>query len=97
MKIIILAILVSLLESVTQYSLKSGFNPLLGILGYALVSLSLGYAYQNFKICQFNTVWSCISIISAYMMGKLLFKEKISVRGYISLGFLFVAIILSNE
>lgn len=97
MKIIVLAIMVSLIESLAQYRLKTCSNPALGVLGYSFVAFTLAYAYRHFKISQFNTIWSCISIVSAYIIGKVFFKEEISVRGYISLCLLIIAIILSNE
>lgn len=73
-RVIKLAILISLIELVGQYNLKNK-KIIYGVIGYIGVALllSLSYDYEGFG--HMNLVWSCISIITCYIIGYYLFNE----------------------
>ncbi len=82
--VIIFAICISFFEAISQSSMKyyiknkENRNKLLvcvGIAGYIMVSLLLLTSYRYESMGRMNMVWSCISIITAYTIGFLVFEE----------------------
>jgi multidrug transporter EmrE-like cation transporter len=50
----------------------------IGIVGYIMVALLLVTAYRYEDMGHMNMTWSCLSIVTAYLMGYLLFQEHIN-------------------
>lgn len=73
-KVIKLAILISLVELFGQYNLKYK-NITYGILGYVCVALILLISYDYEGFGHMNLAWSCISIITCYTIGYYIFNE----------------------
>ncbi|NBP01273.1 MAG: hypothetical protein EBU90_14250 [Proteobacteria bacterium] len=68
------AIIISLVESVAQSSVKSG-KWWIGVVGYAVIVYLLYDAYNYEGLGHMNLVWSCVSIIVCYAIGFLVFNE----------------------
>jgi multidrug transporter EmrE-like cation transporter len=49
----------------------------LGISFYIMVGWVLHYAYNNYAMSKVNVVWSCVSIITAIILGYLVYDEGI--------------------
>ncbi len=98
--IIILVILLTSIESFSQYNLKL-FNKsksiqyfLLGALGYVIISAMLSYLFGFEKMGIVNNMWNVCSSISIVLVGYLFFKEKLNTAQTIGvvLGVLGVAL-----
>lgn len=68
------ALLISLIEIISQFNLKKGVL-IYGILGYTLVATILFYALTFEGLGHMNLIWSSMSIITCYILGKLYFDE----------------------
>lgn len=82
--IIILVILLTSIESFSQYNLKL-FNKsnniqyfLLGTLGFVIISFMLSYLFGFEKMGIVNNLWNVCSSIFIVIVGYLFFKEKLS-------------------
>ncbi|ARF09967.1 hypothetical protein Indivirus_6_33 [Indivirus ILV1] len=82
--IILLVILLTSIESCSQYNLKI-FNKsqniqyfILGSLGYVIISAILSYLFGFEKMGIVNNLWNVFSSISIVLIGYLFFKEKLS-------------------
>jgi multidrug transporter EmrE-like cation transporter len=77
-----LVTMISLVECYSQYSVKKGngehnYNSLfIGIFGYAIVCYLLWESYNFEAMGHVNLLWSCMSIILAFLVGVFIFKEK---------------------
>jgi len=68
------AILISIIESISQASIK-GKKVIYGFIGYGIIVLILSNAYNYEGLGHMNLVWSCVSIITCYIIGCIGFKE----------------------
>jgi multidrug transporter EmrE-like cation transporter len=91
--VIFFGILISLVEVYAQYSLKSR-RQLIGIIGYICVALILFKSYDYEALGHMNLVWSCISIITCFILGVLIFKEPFNKYTFLSVCFAISAIVL---
>ena len=72
---------ISLVEGFSQYTLKKGngehnLNSLWGgIIGYSVVAYLLWRCYDFEEMGHVNLLWSCMSIIIAFFLGVIFFKE----------------------
>lgn len=81
-EIILIAIFIALIEMCAQNTIKTSdagtLKFILGLCIYMLVGYILHYAYSRYPMSKINTVWSCLSIISAILLGYLLYDEEIN-------------------
>lgn len=99
-EIIILAIIVAVIESFAQNTLKQSkygsLKFIIGIFFYMLVGYFLHYAYHNVPLSKLNVTWSCFSIILAISIGYLLYDEPINKYNIIAVIFAFLSIYFAN-
>ena len=99
--VVVFAIFIAFFEAIAQSSLKyfsldrdkrSNFYVAIGVLGYIMVSLLLLTSYEYEDMGHMNMTWSCVSIITAYVMGFLLFEEHVNNYTIISIALALSAI-----
>lgn len=101
--IIPLVVAISFLECYAQYNLKNGrknknINCLfISAVLYAFICYLLYLSYQYDGIGHVNLLWSCISIILAYLVGFFIFGEYINKYGKLALFFALLAIYFSHK
>jgi multidrug transporter EmrE-like cation transporter len=80
-EIILIAILVALIESIAQNTIKSSSHGSLlfifGLIIYSVVGYLLHYAYHKFPLGKMNVIWSCISILLAIGLGYFIYDEHL--------------------
>lgn len=81
------ALLISIIEVFSQYSLKNN-KIIYGMIGYLCVALVLLQSYNYEALGHMNLVWSCISIIACYILGCVYMNEPFN-------KYTFVAIVLA--
>jgi multidrug transporter EmrE-like cation transporter len=97
-KIIQLVLLIALVETISLVCLKKGnrdslpFLTFCGSGGYLLVVYILYKALSFEGIGKINLMWNCVTIITAFICGHLLFDEKINKYTLYSIVFALVAI-----
>lgn len=86
----------------TQVCLKSGVTIkkedrylFFGMIGYALICCLLWKNYTFDGMGQVNLLWSCISIVTAFIAGFFLFKEPINIYTGYSIMFALIAVYFS--
>ena len=101
-KTIQIVILISIIEMFTQVSLKTGTTLekgerylFYGMIGYALISCLLWKNFTFDGMGQVNLLWSCISIVTAFIAGFFLFKEPINKYTGYSIMFALIAVYFS--
>ena len=93
---------ISLVECYSQYSLKKGngehnYNSLfIGVIGYSIVCYLLWQSYNFEAMGHVNLLWSCMSIILAFLVGILMFKEKFNHYTLIAIALAISAIYVSH-
>ena len=93
---------ISLVECYSQYSLKKGngdhnYNSLFfGIFGYAIVCYLLWQCYNFEAMGHVNLLWSCMSIILAFLVGVFMFKEKFNKYTLVAIALAVSAIYVSH-
>jgi multidrug transporter EmrE-like cation transporter len=76
-----LVFVIALFEACGQYTLKTGHDKgesrylVIGIFFYSFVCFMLFRSYKYEGLAHVNLIWSCLSIIMAYISGVLFFKE----------------------
>lgn len=99
-EILILALIVAIIESLAQNTLKNSnhgslkFN--IGLAFYMLVGYVLHYAYHNVPLSKLNVTWSCISIVLAISLGYFLYDEPLNKYTILSVILAFFAIYFAN-
>ena len=79
--VLYLVILISAIEGFSQYNIKKGNGDhnythlVYGIIGYSVICFLLWKSYNFEAMGHVNLLWSCVSIIIAYMIGIKFFKE----------------------
>ena len=97
--VISFAILIAILESCAQNSIKQSEiykcekRFYMGLFFYIAVSYVLYKAYKDIGLGQMNLVWSCFSIILALSAGHLFYKEPFNKYTALSMTLAFAAII----
>lgn len=86
------ALIISCIEMFSQTVLKHDRYPILGILGYIVLSIVLYNSYYYENMGHMNLIWSCISIISCYFVSHMFFGERINRYTLISIFFACIAI-----
>jgi multidrug transporter EmrE-like cation transporter len=80
-EIILIAILIALVESFAQNTIKASEHSSLlfifGLIIYSIVGYLLHYAYHKFPLGKINVIWSCISILLAIGAGYFIYDEHI--------------------
>lgn len=89
------ALIISLIEVFAQYHLKTE-NIIAGIVFYAIIALILFKAYKYEGLGHMNLVWSCVSIIMAYVVGSLFFGEPTNKYTVIAIIFAMLAILFAH-
>lgn len=96
-EIILIAIFIALIEICAQNTIKTSdagtLKFILGLFIYMLVGYILHYAYSRFPMSKINTIWSCLSIISAILLGYLLYDEEINSWLLFAIFFAIIAIL----
>jgi len=69
------AFIISIIESFSQASIKSK-HILYGFIGYGIIVLLLANSYNYEGLGHMNLVWSCVSIITCYIIGCIGFNES---------------------
>lgn len=98
-ELLIIVILIAIVESLAQNTLKrsnnSSLNYLLGLLAYIMVGILLHYAYHKFSLSKVNVIWSSISIVIATTLGYFLYDEPMNVKNMFAVLFALLAVISS--
>ena len=101
-KIINLILIIAIVETLSLICLKEGevnnkrHFILCGILGYIIVAYVLCKTLTFEGIGQVNLVWNCITILTAFIAGHLLFNEKVNKYTFYSIVFAVIAIYLAQ-
>jgi multidrug transporter EmrE-like cation transporter len=99
-EIIMLAIIVAIIETIAQNTLKTSvhgsFKFILGLSFYIIVGYFLHYAYHNAPLSTFNVTWSCFSIILAISIGYGLYDEPLNKYSIIAMTAAIIAIYFAN-
>jgi len=78
-EIILVAIVIAISESIAQNNIKNsesmGWLFISGLLFYIIVGYMLHYAYHKYPLGKLNVIWSCISIITAIVIGYVIYDE----------------------
>ena len=90
------AILISLIESLSQVSIKKK-KLVYAIIGYSIIVFILYKAYDYEGLGHINLVWSCISIICCYIIGYMFFNEQINSYTLAAILFATIAIYLAHR
>lgn len=81
-EIIILAIIIAIIESIAQNTIKTSEHGslkfIIGLSFYMVIGYILHYGYHRFALGKLNTIWSCISIILAIAIGSSLYDEPMN-------------------
>jgi multidrug transporter EmrE-like cation transporter len=101
--IIALVVAIAFVECYAQYNLKKGKKNgdhhclIISALMYGIICFLLYTSYQYDGMGHINLMWSCVSIIFAYIVGVIVFDEYINKNGYIAIGFALLAIYFSHK
>jgi len=101
-KIINLILIIAIVETLSLICLKEGevnnkkLFILCGILGYIIVAYVLCKTLTFEGIGQVNLVWNCVTILTAFIAGHLLFNEKVNKYTFYAIVFAVIAIYLAQ-
>ena len=102
--VIYFATAISVFEAIAQSNLKLYSNGnenkiylIIGILFYIFVSFTLMSSYRYEGLAHMNLVWSCMSIIIAYIVGVFLFGENINRYTILAIMFAMMAIYFAHR
>ena len=101
-KIINLILIIAIVETLSLICLKEGeINKkshfiLCGILGYIIVAYVLCKTLTFEGIGQVNLVWNCVTILTAFIAGHLIFNEKVNKYTFYAIVFAIIAIYLAQ-
>lgn len=106
MNIIAVVLFICLAEAIAQTCLRSarfsnknkcGLMILAGMLFYTLVAWMLYRAYGYSEMGHTNLIWSCLSIVVAFIIGKVLFGERMDQNIVIALFLALAAIYFAHR
>jgi hypothetical protein len=89
------ALIISIIESISQASIK-GQRIIYGFIGYGMIVLLLSKSYNYEGLGHMNLVWSCVSIITCYIIGCIGFNEQINKYTFLAILFAIMAIYLAH-
>lgn len=96
-EIILMALFIALIESCAQNTIKTSdagtLKFICGLSIYMIVGYILHYAYSRYPMSRINTIWSCLSIISATILGYLLYDEPMNSWLLFAIFFSIIAIL----
>lgn len=100
--IYILALLTSFFENLSQKFIKmapviNSRNMIISFLLYGVVAAILQHSYNYYELSIFNVTWSSITIVSAIVLGNLLYGEIITQNKIYSLIFSLLSIYFVNK
>lgn len=100
-ELILMALLVVIIEQLAQNSLRQSnylwdLYYILGLLSYVLVGWVLHYSYNNYSSSKINIIWSCMSIITAVLLGYILYDEKLGIYKIFAIIFAILAILCAQ-
>lgn len=101
-KIINLILIIAIVETLSLICLKEGevnnkrHFILCGILGYIIVAYVLCKTLTFEGIGQVNLVWNCVTILTAFIAGHLIFNEKVNKYTFYAIVFAVIAIYLAQ-
>lgn len=96
------ALTIAILEACAQNCLKQsqmnnwklGFYVGIGL--YVVVGYLLFHAYKNIGLGKMQLIWSCISIITALVVGHILYEEPFNEYSFVSVILATAAIYVSH-
>jgi multidrug transporter EmrE-like cation transporter len=91
-KVISFALFIVTIELISQISLKHGEYPIIGIIGYIVIAITLLKVYEYENMGHMILVWSSLSIIFGFILSHLLFGERINYYTLLAIIFSFLAI-----
>lgn len=103
-KTIQIVVLISIIEMFTQVCLKKGTTSVnknrdkylfYGMIGYSIICCLLWKNFSFDGMGQVNLLWSCISIVTAFIAGFILFKEPVNKYTGYSIVFALIAVYFS--
>lgn len=84
----------------TMLKVSNGFKRILPVIcvivGYGISFYLLSLTLMELPLSFTYAIWSGVGTILTTMAGIFLFKEKISKKGFIGIGFIIVGVILLN-
>jgi multidrug transporter EmrE-like cation transporter len=89
------ALVISIIESFTQVNIKKK-NIACGLIGYIIIVFVLYSSYNYEGLGHMNLIWSCISIITGYILGHIFFKETINKYSICAILLAILAIYISH-
>lgn len=97
-ELILMGLLIVIIEQCAQNSLQKSVHLwdlyyIIGLGCYILVGWVLHYAYNNYPTSKINVIWSCMSIITAVLLGYTLYDETFSVYKIFAVIFAILAIL----
>jgi drug/metabolite transporter (DMT)-like permease len=90
------ALIISFIEMFSQSVLKHDKYPILGVFGYIVLSLILYNSYYYENMGHMNLVWSCISIITGYLVSHYFFGERVNKYTILAIFFACIAIYVAH-
>jgi multidrug transporter EmrE-like cation transporter len=100
--VIFLVTVIAFIECYAQYNLRKGKLTnndnciIISAILYGFVCFLLFKTYHYDGMGHINLIWSCISILLAYIVGVFIFKEHINKYGIIAIMFALLAIYFSH-
>lgn len=100
-KTIQLVALIAIIETITQINLKNGtFKDnktylLYGMIGYCFIAYVLWINFTFDGMGQVNLLWNCMTTITAFVAGYIIFNESMNRYTYYSIMFAVLAIYFS--
>jgi drug/metabolite transporter (DMT)-like permease len=101
--VLFFALMISMSEGIAQYLVKRAQMTskismvLLGIFFYGLVCFMLYRSYSFENVGHMNLVWSCMSIIIAFISGFFIFEEPFNWYTVLAIIFACIAIYFSHR
>ena len=107
-----LILLITISEAIAQYCLRCARDKVVnehcnlqscfyliffGIISYCMVALLLFKVYSYESLGLTNLIWSCTSIVVAFIVGKILFQEEITKSSLFAIIFAMLAIYFANQ
>ncbi len=104
---LLLIFLITLSEAIAQYCIRCARNHTctktrcitligIGMLCYCIVGFLLYKVYSFEELGVTNLIWSCMSIIIAFIVGKMFFSERIKIHDIIAITLAIIAIIFAS-
>lgn len=101
-KLIQLVLIIAIVETLSLICIKKGNNDgllhltLCGAGGYLLIAYLLCRTLSYDGIGKVNLIWNCITIVTAFVTGHLLFNEKVNKYTFYAVIFALIAIYLMH-